>query len=95
MLLHELPNLSSLAVQVCSHRYALCIVIKLYQVHVILEHMDRGSLHDIIHKTRAAGPLPEQVIAAIFYQVIQNYVTNINLLLVLLYLSAYATARLF
>jgi serine/threonine protein kinase len=53
----------------------LCICVCLIddQVHVILEHMDRGSLHDIIHKTRAAGPLPEQVIAAIFYQVIDHY----------------------
>eukprot|EP00611_Tribonema_gayanum_P008663 TRINITY_DN18254_c0_g1_i2.p1 TRINITY_DN18254_c0_g1~~TRINITY_DN18254_c0_g1_i2.p1 ORF type:complete len:429 (+),score=138.37 TRINITY_DN18254_c0_g1_i2:154-1440(+) len=40
------------------------------KVHVVLEHMDAGSLHDVIYGFTGGALVPESVIAAIFYQVL-------------------------
>ncbi|KAG5175017.1 kinase-like domain-containing protein [Tribonema minus] len=40
------------------------------KVHVVLEHMDAGSLHDVIYGFTGGDLVPESVIAAIFYQVL-------------------------
>ncbi|KAG5177228.1 kinase-like domain-containing protein [Tribonema minus] len=40
------------------------------KVHMVLEHMDLGGLHDVLQLTEKCGPMPENVIAAIFYQVL-------------------------
>ncbi|CAM9387267.1 unnamed protein product, partial [Phaeothamnion confervicola] len=38
-------------------------------IHVVLEYMDRGSLHDIVHNLQH-DPLPEHVIAAVTFQIL-------------------------
>ncbi|CAM9257804.1 unnamed protein product [Chrysoparadoxa australica] len=39
------------------------------RVHLVLEHMQRGSLHNLIYNSHG-GPIPEEVIAAITYQIL-------------------------
>jgi serine/threonine protein kinase len=40
------------------------------RVHIVLEHMDRGSLHDILHCSKCSGGVPEPVAAAISFQIL-------------------------